>query len=327
MRRELEAGKVKILIEKDESAMGQTSAELMARALKEASRAGKKTVLWLMAAPSGFSFYRAFTGLCKSDGELAEVVRKTLFYQFDDYPISREDPKFAITYRYLLEKNFFDPLAHICGPSLSVEALELKGDEGDGEVAAAYARSMCALLEDPAYFVAEIKGIGMDGHWGCHDSGTPLDAGPGIIKVPMKGQNIHQQRLDWPQYFKTDADVPTAAYSFTAAAFMKADYIIDNVPQASKKYSVLAVYGNDMILGEAPSSLLKKHPNAVSVLTADSADILAEFREAYVQTGSRKLSKSMYARLAALWDDPANPAKQGEYLRVMDGVLEKLGFI
>ncbi|MDR1625182.1 MAG: hypothetical protein LBT33_01460 [Spirochaetia bacterium] len=327
MCRELEAGKVKILIEKDESAMGQKSAQLMARALKEAAAAGKKTALWLMAAPSGFSFYRAFTGLCRSDGELAAVMRKTLFYQFDDYPIARGDPKFAITFRYLLEKNFLDPLSKICGTALPVQALELKGDGGDKELADAYARGLCAILEDPSYFVAELKGIGMDGHWGFHDSGTPLDAPPGIIMVPMTGQNIHQQRLDWPQYFKTDADVPGAAYSFTAAAFMKADYIIDNVPQASKKYSVLAVYGNDIILGEAPSSLLKKHPNAISVLTTDSADILAEFRDAFVQTGSRKLSRSMHARLAALWDDPANPAQQKKNIGTMDAVLAKLGFI
>jgi glucosamine-6-phosphate deaminase len=327
MRRELEAGKVKILIEKDESAMGQISAELMAKTLKDAARAGKKTVLWLMAAPSGFAFYRAFTGLCKSDGELAGLMRETLFYQFDDYPIGRNDPKFAITFRYLLEKNFFDPLSQICGPCLSVKPLELKGDAGDDEVAAAYAKSMCALLDDPAYFVAELKGIGMDGHWGFHDSGTPLDAQPGIIRVPMKGQNIHQQKLDWPQYFKTEADVPRTAYSFTAAAFMKADYIIDNVPQASKKYSVLAAYGNDIISGEIPSSLLKKHPNAIAILTRDSADILAEFYEASMQTGSRKLSQNMYERLAALWDDPANPAQQKENLLIMDRALEKLGFI
>jgi 6-phosphogluconolactonase/glucosamine-6-phosphate isomerase/deaminase len=327
MLRELEAGKVKILIEKDESAMGKRSAELMAKALEDASRAGKKTVLWLMAAPSGFAFYRAFTDLCKSDEELADVMRKTLFYQFDDYPIGRDDPKFAITHRYLLEKNFFDPLSWICGPSLPIMPLELKGDEEDDEAARTYAQRMCDLLDDPSYFVAELKGIGMDGHWGFHDSGTPLETKPGIIKVPLKGQNIHQQKLDWPQYFKTDADVPQTAYSFTAAAFMKADYIIDNVPQASKKYSVLAVYGNEMILGETPSSILKKHPHAQAVLTADSADILAEFSEACTQTGSHKLSRAMYKRLAALWANPLNPEQQQENVRVMDQVLEKLGFI
>jgi 6-phosphogluconolactonase/glucosamine-6-phosphate isomerase/deaminase len=324
MHRELEAGKVKILIEKNESAMGQVSARLMAQALKDAANAGKKTVLWLMAAPSAFSFYRAFTELCKSDEDLAAVIRETLFYQFDDYPIDRDDPKFTITFRYLLEKNFFNPLRNICGSALSVNLLELKGDSQDDAVAAAYAESLCRLLEDPAWFVGELKGIGMDGHWGFHDSGVPFDAAPGIIRAPMTSLNIHQQRIDWPQYFKADDDVPKFAYSFTVAAFMKADYIIDNVPQCSKKYSVLATYGNDTVLGDIPSSALKNHPNAVAVLTRQSADVLEEYREARVQTKSSKLSRDMYQRLLSLWEDTANPIAERENTLKMETVLKKL---
>jgi 6-phosphogluconolactonase/glucosamine-6-phosphate isomerase/deaminase len=327
MRKELEAGKVKIIIEKDEAAMGLTSAALMAAALKEAVRAGKKTVLWLMAAPSGFAFYKAFTGLCRGDAELAGVMGKTQFFQFDDYPIGRSDPKFPITFRALLEENFFIPLREACGSTGPIRLLELKGDCGDDAAAAAYGDSLNRLLDDPEYFVAELKGTGMDGHWGFHGADTPLDAPPGIIKVPMKGQNIHQQKLDWPRYFKTDADVPKFAYSFTAAAFMKADYIIDNVPQASKKYSVLAAYGNGAVINDVPSSALKKHPNALAVLTEQSADILEEFHQARVRTGSPKLSRNMYERLSALWNDPSNPAAQKENILAMDRVLEKLGFI
>ncbi|MDR3201067.1 MAG: hypothetical protein LBT68_06365 [Spirochaetales bacterium] len=323
---ELQAGMVKILVEKDDSDMGLTSAALMAEALKNAAREGKKIVLWLMAAPSGFSFYRSFTELCKNDKELAKVVQGARFFQFDDYPISRDDPKFAITFRYLLEKNFYDPLQQVCGP-LDIQAMELRGDGGDDAAAGAYAESLCRLLNDPEYFVAELKGIGMDGHWGFHDSGVCLDAKPGIIRAPMTSLNIHQQRVDWPQYFKTDEDVPKFAYTFTVAAFMKADYIIDNVPQPSKKYSVLATYGNDTILGDVPSSALKKHPNAVAVLTRQSADVLEEYREACVQTKSAKLSRDMYQRLLSLWDDPANLPAQRENTFKMEAGLKKMGFL
>ncbi|MDR1932075.1 MAG: hypothetical protein LBQ57_04530 [Spirochaetales bacterium] len=322
----MEAGTVKILIEKDDSAMGRTSAALMAAALKNAAGEGKKTVLWLMAAPSAFSFYRSFTELCKTDGQLADIIRATRFFQFDDYPIGRSDPKFAISFRYLLEKNFFDPLQQICGP-LPIHPLELKGDGRDDAVAEAYADSLCGLLDDPEYYVAELKGIGMDGHWGFHDSGAPLNSKPGIIRAPMTSLNIHQQRVDWPQYFKTDEDVPKFAYSFTVAAFMKADYIIDNVPQPSKKYSVLATYGNDTILGDVPSSALKKHPNAVAVLTRQSADVLEEYRQACVQTKSPKISRDIYRRLLSLWENSTNPAAQKENSAKMEAVLKKLGFL
>jgi 6-phosphogluconolactonase/glucosamine-6-phosphate isomerase/deaminase len=327
MIKELSAGKVKIHIERDDAAMGKRTAETAAAELKSAVAAGKKPVLWLMAAPSGFAFYTAFTDLCRTDKELAMLMKKTQFFQFDDYPVGRGDPKFPITFRALLETYFFTPLVEICGPLNSIHLMELTGKDGDDKIAAAYGDKLLRLLVDNSYFVLQIKGIGMDGHWGFHGSETPLDETPKIIKVPMKGQNIHQQKLDWPGYFKTDEDIPKYAYSFTVSAFMKADFIIDNVPQGSKIFSVLAAYGDDTVLNEIPSSALKDHPKAVAVLTEKSAEILAEYREALVQTGSPKISRSMHERLSAIWKEPGNPAAERENTETMNRVLRKLGFL
>jgi bisphosphoglycerate-dependent phosphoglycerate mutase len=99
------------------------------------------------------------------------------------------------------------------------------------------------------------------------------------------------------------------------------------VPQPSKKYSVLATYGNDTVLGDVPSSALKKHPNAVAVLTRQSADVLEEYRDACIQTKSPKLSNDIYQRLLSLWEDTANPAAQKENTSGMEAVLRKLGFL
>jgi 6-phosphogluconolactonase/glucosamine-6-phosphate isomerase/deaminase len=307
--------------------MGARTAAMAAKEIMAAADRGKLPVLWLMAAPSGFAFYTAFIDLCRRDKALASLMRRTYFFQFDDYPIGRGDPKFPITFRSLLETYFFVPLAGVCGPLEHVELMELTGGADDDRIAAGYAARVLGVLDDKDYYVLEIKGIGMDGHWGFHGSETPLDKAPGIIKVPMKGQNIHQQKIDWPQYFRTDADVPKHAYSFTVAAFMKADCVIDNVPQASKQYSVLASYGDETVLNDIPSSALKKHDNASAILTENSAAILAEYRQALTQTGSPKISRSMYDRLAALWDEPDNPAAVTANKDVMDAVLSKLGFI
>lgn len=327
MYHELKAGKVDVFIEKGEAAMGERTAAMAAQEILDAAAAGKRTALWLMAAPSGFAFYKAFIEQCRQNSDLAAVIRKTHFFQFDDYPIGRKDPKFPITFRSLLETYFFGPLAEVCGSLDHIELMELEGGAEDDQIAQNYAQRILAFLEEEDAFFLQIKGIGMDGHWGFHGSETPLDQAPGIIKVPMKGQNIHQQKLDWPQYFKTDEDVPKHAYSFTVSAFMKAHRIIDNVPQASKQYSVLAVYGDDAVLNDIPSSALKKHENAAAVLTRDAAAILAEYRQALTQTGSPKISRAMQERLNALWDNPANPAAAEENRAAMNGVLTKLGFI
>ncbi len=327
MHHELTAGKVGVFIERDEAAMGERTAAMAAREMMDAAAAGKRTVLWLMAAPSGFAFYRAFIDQCRKNADLAAVMRRTHFFQFDDYPIGRGDPKFPITFRSLLETHFFSPLAEVCGPLKHIELLELEGSGKDDGIARDYAARVLSFLDEKDSFFLQIKGIGMDGHWGFHGSETPLDHAPGIIKVPMKGQNIHQQKIDWPQYFRTDEDVPRHAYSFTVSAFMKAHRIIDNVPQASKQYSVLAVYGDDTVLNEVPSSALKKHDNASAVLTEASSAILSEYRQALTQTGSPKISRAMQERLDALWDNPANPAAAKENRAVMNAVLTRLGFI
>lgn len=327
MIRELSAGKVKIYVEPDEAAMGRRTADAVAGELKGAAARGKEPVLWLMAAPSGFAFYKAFIALCRSDRELCALMKGTRFYQFDDYPVGRGDPKFAVTFRALLEERFFSPLQEVCGKLERIQLMELTGRAGDDRVAASYAESLLGLLEDESCFVAQIKGIGMDGHWGFHGSETPLGEAPKIIKVPMKGQNIHQQKLDWPQYFKTDSDVPRHAYSFTVSAFMKADFVIDNVPQGSKIFSVLAAYGNEAVANEVPSSALKEHPNAVAVLTDKSAEILCEYREALSRGGASKISRSMHERLTAIWREPDNPAAQRQNTEAMDKVLKKLGFL
>ena len=105
------------------------------------------------------------------------------------------------------------------------------------------------------------------------------------------------------------------------------DRIIDNVPQASKQFSVLAAYGSDMVLNDIPSSMMKNHENAVSVLTEKAADILMEYRKIAEKRSAAKLTPEMHERLKALWEDSANPEAARKSIAAMDSVLEKLGFI
>lgn len=237
--------------------------------------------------------------------------------------MGRKDPRFPITFRHLLETYFFNPLQELIGKLDGIHLMELEGTERDKEVAEEYSQTVLAALKDPETFVLELKGIGMDGHWGFHGSETPLDTPPQIIQVPMNSQNIHQQKLDWPQYFKTDADVPRSAYSFTVSAFLKADFIIDNVPQSTKEFSVLATYGTEAVLKEIPSGSLKAHPHAIAVLTEASAQALLEYREG-TSKGLTVLPPSTLERLRRLWTNPDRPEVEEGNIRMMEEVLKKL---
>jgi hypothetical protein len=106
-----------------------------------------------------------------------------------------------------------------------------------------------------------------------------------------------------------------------------ADEIIDNVPQPTKEYAVLATYGTDDIINEIPSSALKKHYNAQAYITEEAAKALIEFREGRCKNKDYKLSNTTLNRLRSLWKDDTDQRFSQQNIRSMEGVLRKLNII
>ncbi len=319
-------GSVEVTVTPDEPAMGCLTAQYIIGVLKRKAAEHVPTALWLMAAPSAFAFYKALVAAAGQDAGLRDILKKTHFFQFDDYPISRKDPKFKATFRSLLEENLFQPLMAVCGSLPNVHPLELTGANTDRQVQTAYRDSILALKKQGVYFI-QLKGIGMDGHWGFHGAETPLEMEPDMITVPMASQNIRQQMLDWPAFFRIPADVPPTACTFNVGMFLMADEIVDNVPQASKAYSVLATYGTEAVLNEIPSSAVKKHAHARAFLTQAAASALLEFRQAAQGNKQARLSSTTMARLRALWRDAGAPDMEAQNIALMEKVLRKLGML
>lgn len=320
------SGTVKVNIVKNESLMGKMTVDHITKVIKEKYVQGKVIVLWLMAAPSGFPFYQALVERVKEERFLREIIRRTHFFQFDDYPISRKSKKFFVTFRYLLENELFKPLKNLCGELPYIHSLELTGTDKDKEISKAYREELLNLKKENSY-ILQLKGIGMDGHWGFHGAKTPLDMPSDMIAVSMNKQNIHQQRIDWPKFFPRVEDVPKTAYTFNVNMFLLADEIIDNVPQSTKEYAVLATYGTDDIINEIPSSALKKHHNAQAYITEEAAKALIEFREGRDNDKGYKISNTTLNRLRVLWKDNANQPYSQQNIKIMDGVLRKLNVV
>jgi len=316
-------GPVTVTVTRDEAAMGRLTAQHIIQRLRQQAAAGRPLVLWLMAAPSAFAFYHQLIRAAEGDPSLQELLRGTDFFQFDDYPISRQSPQFPATFRHLLEEHLYRPLAAVCGSLPKVHPLELTGGASDDGVRSAYRDTLLQRKEQGAYLL-QLKGIGMDGHWGFHGAETPLTMEPGMITVPMNSQNIRQQMLDWPEFFPTPQDVPPVACTFNVPMFLLADEIVDNVPQASKSYSVLATYGSETVLNEVPSSAVKRHPCVRAYLTQAAAGVLLEFRQAREADPQAGLSPAAWERLRALWRDETDPQAEARNIEVMEQVLRKL---
>lgn len=319
-------GKTLITVAPDEAAMGQLTAEHIVSVIKEKQAAGIPVALWLMAAPSAFAFYKGLIAAAEKDSGLRETLTQTHFFQFDDYPISRQSPKFKATFRHLLEEHLFSPLTKVCGTLKNVHPLELTGTGADAKVQADY-RDAILKLQSQGYYFVQLKGIGMDGHWGFHGAETPLEGKPGMITVPMASQNVSQQMLDWPEFFPTADDVPKTACTFNVAMFMLADEVVDNVPQASKAYSTLAAYGTLDVINDVPSSAIKQHPRSRAYLTQASASALLDLRRIRQSNPQALLSEETQKRLRALWHAPSSPAVEAENIALMEKVLRDLGMI
>lgn len=322
---EFKAGNVHIHVEVDEKTMGEKAAILAASSLKQAVASEKRPVMWIMAAPSGFAFYKAFVALVQKDTNLQEIIRRTQFFQFDDYPVGRDDARFPITFRYLLETSFFKPLEGIVGSLAGVRLLELTGKETDDTVIRDYEALIQETLDDDTNFVLEIKGIGMDGHWGFHGSETPLNMKGGYMRVPMNDFNVHQQMLDWPQYFATATDVPTEAVTANVELFMQADMVIDLVPQRGKAFAILACYGPFAVSNLVPSSQLKTHGNAHSFLTEQASWALLEHRNRVAGSANAvSFDDGLVAKLSEIWNNPDNPEMEKHNRKQMKHILSNL---
>ncbi len=325
---ELIAGKTKIIVAPDEDIAGEKAAELAAKKLLAASGRGQRTVLWMMAAPSGFSFYRALLNKAAADKSLKDVLNRTSIFQFDDYPINRESARFPVTFRHLLEEYLIYPLKSEAGIMPEWNPLELQGEEtADREVMHDYEQRLLDQLRDEQAYVLEIKGIGMDGHWGFHGSETPLDTAPGLMRVPMNPENIYQQMIDWPQYFQTSSDVPKYAVTCSIAMFMLADTVIDIVPQYTKQFSVLAAYGTETVTNDIPSSALVRHPDSISFITQQAAKALLAFRSGRAMSANYTIDDDIWEELKRIWKENQNSSDAEQSIIKMRRILSDLRII
>jgi 6-phosphogluconolactonase/glucosamine-6-phosphate isomerase/deaminase len=309
------SGHTTVSIMKTEEAMAAAAQDLVRRREIAAAADGKRIVFWLMAAPSATHWYRAFVADCAFSLPFGELVGSAEFFQFDDYPIARTDPRFPVTFRHLLETQLIGPLSTCAPPAERIHLLELTGGPEDADVMADYARQLSQRLADPDVFVIQIKGIGMDGHWGFHGRETPLNHPPAMISVPINDENRAQQMIDWPEYFPAAESVPRSAVTATVGLFMQADFIVDLVPQASKQFSVLAAYGTDAVVPDIPASALKDHPNSSSFVTWAAGQQLSHWKH------NERLTSENIAALDAVWSG------NHESTAWARGVLMRAGFI
>lgn len=281
--------------------MGLASAIRLAAELRRLVEAEGKASFIIMAAPSAFAFYDSFLRLVEISEDLKQACFHTHFFQFDDYPLPVHHPA---SFRYLLLKHFFIPLAPYCDPG-KVHLFEADAKDPD-EAAQRYEQVIWEHGLD-----LQIMGIGENGHWGFHEPGISLDCGPRFMRVALTPENVDQQMRDHPQIFRTPEDVPRSAYTCSVPLFLTTRHAIEgNVPQASKAFALLAAFGSDVIHESVPASALKRYGKGVVRTTSAAAWALLEYAE------NKVLKRGSLYRLAESLRGPQSPDTEAIVARI-----------
>lgn len=268
--RRLETGNAAVLVYPDEESMGLASALRLAAEQTRLAEANGKASMILMAAPSAYSFYDAYVRLAQSSKRLQEAIRKTHFFQFDDYRLPLHHPA---SFQYLLFTALFQRLAAYYDPE-KVHFFDGAAQDIDAECKR-YGDLILGHGPD-----LQLKGTGENGHWGFHEPGIPIDGEPRFMRVALTEENVAQQMRDHPHLFPSPAAAPREAYTANVPLFMRTRVLIeDNIPQPSKAFALLACYGSEKTDAITPSSMLKTHARAVIRTTEAAAWALMEYRE------------------------------------------------
>ncbi|HLS65949.1 MAG TPA: glucosamine-6-phosphate deaminase [Pseudogracilibacillus sp.] len=178
--------------------------------------------------------------------------KHTTTFNLDEYVgLAHDDPT---SYHYYMEKHLFSGIdinrenAHV----LDGEAKDLEQECTTFE----------KLIEESGKLHMQILGLGLNGHIGFNEPGTPFDSRTHIVELDQVTIEANAR------FFDSIDDVPTRALTMGIGTIMEAKEILFLV-QGEKKADILrkVVYGE--VTEEVPASILQRHPNATLLTDID----------------------------------------------------------
>lgn len=245
------AGLMQIAIFPDKMSLAKAAAVEASAALKDAIQ--KKDAARLIAATGAAQF--DFLDLLTEDRSID--WSKVEMFHLDEYiGLPADHP--ASFRKFLLDR-----LINKTGMS---RYHLLDGDRDPQEVIRAVTNEIRKAPIDVAFV-----GIGENGHLAFNDPPADFETEEAYIVVDLDEACRKQQMGEG--WFKSMDEVPRRALSMTVKQVLNAEKIIAIVPEQRKAKAIAKCFGGD-ISPMAPSSILRRHRDAVIYLDKDSASLL-----------------------------------------------------
>ena len=253
--KEITKENLKVRIFDTRTQMGAEAAEEVSKKIKELLERKEYLNIVFAAAPSQNEF---LSSLREKDVEWGRINA----FHMDEYVgLDKDAPQLFGNY---LREKLFDKV-----PFREVYYLGGDKDKLDQEC-----KRYTELLEKyPTDIV--ILGIGENTHLAFNDPHVAYFGDPETVKIVDLDEKNRNQQVDPndPICFNTLEEVPTHAITLTIPALFKAEYAYAVVPGKNKADAIYHTL-NDDIQEKYPSTLLRRHPNAVLYIDKDSASKL-----------------------------------------------------
>jgi glucosamine-6-phosphate deaminase len=252
--KEIIADKLKVRIYQNRNQMGSEAAKMAASDIARLLAEKDEVNIIFAAAASQNEFLEA---LLKEDVDWARVNA----FHMDEYIGLQEGA--PQSFGVFLKNRIFDkaPFKHV---------YLLQGHVADIE---AECKRYMALLEQYPVDIT-FMGIGENTHLAFNDPHVANFDDTYLVKVVDLDEACKQQQVN-EDCFDDIAEVPPYALTLTIPALLKAEYIFCIVPGTSKAQAVYHTI-MDGISEQYPSTILRKHSNAVLFLERESAALILD---------------------------------------------------
>jgi glucosamine-6-phosphate deaminase len=247
--KELLIDQLKVKVYPDRTEMGTQAAKLMATRVNDLLGKQEMVNIIFAAAASQNEFLEALSK------ENVNWARVNAFHMDEYIGLAEDAPQ---QFGKFLQERIFDKV-----PFREVFYLKGYAEDIDAEC-----KRYSDLLQK---FRVDITcmGIGENAHLAFNDPHVANFNDEALVKVVDLDEACKQQQVN-EGCFPAVEDVPVYALTLTIPALMNANYIFCMVPGPSKANAVYHTL-NDDIKELYPSTILRKHPNAILFLDKDSA--------------------------------------------------------
>ncbi|MGA4517355.1 glucosamine-6-phosphate deaminase [Solibacillus silvestris] len=205
------------------------------------------TVFGMATGGTPEGFYKKLVAAYKA-GEISFKQAKS--FNLDEY--IGINPANEASYHYYMDYNLFN---HI---DMKRENIYLPaGNKSNLEKAAA---EYDALINAAGNIDIQLLGIGVNGHIGFNEPGTPFDLGTNIVELAQSTREANQV------YFDSIDDVPTHAITMGINTILSSKKIVLLISGASKQEAFERLRSG-VVTEDFPASALHNHPDVTVIYT------------------------------------------------------------